>query len=49
MCFYVNIVFFREPVDLADGSVLNLWKCPENRRGGHDKGEDGESGEQALV
>ena len=23
MCFYVNIVFFREHVDLADGSVLN--------------------------
>ena len=36
---------FREHVDLADGSVLN----PENRRGGYDKGEDGESGEQALV
>ena len=23
MCFYVNIVLFREHVDLADGSVLN--------------------------
>jgi len=35
----------REHVDLPDGSVLN----PEKWRGGRDKGEDGESGEQALV
>ena len=49
MCFYVNIVLFREHVDLADGSVLNgkpVEMVRENRRGGHDKGEDSESGER---
>ena len=49
MCFYVNIVLFREHVDLADGSVLNGKPVEMVRRGGHDKGKDGESGEQALV
>jgi len=34
---------------MTDGSVSGRRNGSENRRGAHDRGEDGESGERILV